>query len=417
MGGYSFTEASNQAAGFSGFGGHRLTDPHAVTGDGDRVMGITGDAPIANLESLGIEDAEQLVAVAAIQQLQGELRTSLGLKAAEFRSLLDRAREMLPADRAALVSTPAPRDLGLGVLPPTPEILMRAESGPMLAELDEAEAMPVELPGAVNLIPYMSPVRNQRSRGTCVSFTLSALNEYIWRRRGRVRDLSEQHLYYEIKLIDGIPNGCGTYQVEAVKALRDRGQCRETIWPYDPNPPCNNHGTLPPAARTNGRIYRLNTIQVPARDVSAYKRHMARQRPVTLSIPVYDSWYQSAETRRSGRITMRIGNEQASGGHAVMLVGYQDSAASPGGGYFLVRNSWGTTSWGYQCPYGAGYGTIPYQYITNDAWEAYTAVVPGITGEEEGEEGEEEHEDGMPGGKSTVTIQVSPNVKITITSS
>jgi hypothetical protein len=99
-----------------------------------------------------------------------------------------------------------------------------------------------------------------------------------------------------------------------------------------------------------------------------------------------------------------------------MLVGYQDSAASPGGGYFIVRNSWGTTGWGYQCPYGAGYGTIPYQYITNEAWEAYTALVPGVTGdEEEGDEGEEEHDDGMSGGKSTVTIQVSPNVKITIT--
>ena len=29
-------------------------------------------------------------------------------------------------------------------------------------------------------------------------------------------------------------------------------------------------------------------------------------------------------------------------------------------------------------PYGAGYGTIPYQYITDDAWEAFTAAVPGV---------------------------------------
>ena len=88
--------------------------------------------------------------------------------------------------------------------------------------------MAVALPPAVNLIPYMSPIRQQGSRGTCVSFTLTALNEYILRRRGYLRDLSEQHLYYEIKLIDGASNLCGTWQVRAVNALRNRGECRET---------------------------------------------------------------------------------------------------------------------------------------------------------------------------------------------
>ena len=87
------------------------------------------------------------------------------------------------------------------------------------ASATEVTAEVVALPISVNLIPYMSSIRNQASRGTCVSFTLTALNEYILRRRGRVRDLSEQHLYYEIKLIDGASSGCGTWQVRAVNAL------------------------------------------------------------------------------------------------------------------------------------------------------------------------------------------------------
>jgi hypothetical protein len=151
---------------------------------------------------------------------------------------------------------------------------------------------------------------------------------------------------------------------------------------------------------------------VPARNVLAYKTHMSLQRPVTLSVPVYNSWYQSAETRRSGRITMRVGNEPVTGGHAVCLVGYQDTAASPGGGYFIVRNSWGT-GWAYQSPYGAGYGTIPYQYIANDAMEAITAPVPGITTGGESTEDETEGER-LTDGKTTLTIEVKPNVKITI---
>jgi C1A family cysteine protease len=240
-----------------------------------------------------------------------------------------------------------------------------------------AEAPPVALPASVNLSSWMQTIRNQGPRGTCVAFALTALNEYVVRRRGIARDLSEQHLYYETKQIDGAPNSCGTWQAKAVTVLRNRGQCREMVWPYNPNPPCNNHGAIPAQARLDALHYRLETVAVPLHGLVGYKTHLSKQRPVTLSIPVYNSWYQSAEVRLSGRITMRVGNEAVVGGHAVCLVGYQDRASSPGGGYFIVRNSWNTT-WASRSPYGAGYGTIPYQYIINDAWEAFTSIIPGI---------------------------------------
>ena len=308
--------------------------------------------------------------------------------------------------RAELTAYPAPADLGLGVRPPTDEMLAAAASTALdYTYADEAAAA---VPAAVNLISSMPPIRNQAARGTCVAFALTALNEYVLRRRGIVRDLSEQHLYYEIKLIGGSPSECGTYQSKAVNALSQRGECTESIWPYDPNTPCNNHGTRPDQARPSGLDNRLTTYAVAARRVADYKTELARQRPVTLSIPVYNSWYRSAETRRSGRITMRIGNERPDGGHAVCLVGYQDSPSAPGGGYFILRNSWGTTNWAYQSPYGGGYGTIP-----NEAWEAYSAVVP-VVAEEPGDLGRE-HIRGE-GKKSAVTIQAGSNVSVRIES-
>jgi hypothetical protein len=407
--GYGDT-TTNEAAGFSGFGGHLLIAddrPDALragaTADG-------GDDTASQIASLGVTDAEQLLALSTIPGVREELEATIpGVQA-----LIDQAAQILPPDRLQLVSAPAARDLGLGVLPLTDE---------MQAAVEAAAAAPMRmaaaaLPPAVNLVSYMSPIRNQGSRGTCVSFTLTALNEYILRRRGYLRDLSEQHLYYEIKAIDGASSQCGTWQVRAVTALQNRGQCREVVWPYNPSSACNAHGTLPSQARPDGLNYRLNTIQVSPRNVAAYKGHMALQRPVTLSIPVYDSWYRSAETRRSGRITMRVGGEAAVGGHAVCLVGYQDSTSSPGGGYFIVRNHWGT-GWAYASPYGPGYGIIPYQYIANEASEAFTAAVPNLpTGEDTPEDEDVKDDDGQtPDGKSTVTIQVGKNVKITITTS
>ena len=409
MSDHDFDEnTANEATGFSGFGGHPLTVN--VQSDGAAAVSAiesmeTGNYEIAaNLLSLGIEDAEQFVAAASIPEVKEELASALGLKKQRFQSLLQSVESLLPADRTELVSTPAPKEFGLGVLAPPPEMIESAEMSAMSSEAASA----VSLPGAVNLIPYMPPIRNQGPRGTCVAFSLTALNEYILRRQNVIQNLSEQHLYYETKLIDGSPTGCGTWQVKAVIALLNRGQCREQVWPYNPNLPCNNHGPLPAQARPDGLHYRRSTIAVPARNVTAYKNHMALQRPVTLSIPVYNSWYQSAETKRSGRITMRIGNEPSVGGHAVCLVGYQDSANSPGGGYFIVRNSWNTT-WAYNSPYGAGYGTIPYQYITNEAWEAFTSSFAAAPlGDDDANNGETSDE------KETVTIQVGSNVKITI---
>jgi hypothetical protein len=361
---------AEEATGVSGFGGHILAD----SADAFRITPPNGDAdPIAAAAQVGILDADQLIGIAANPDVQGALQTALKLEDADFQQFIDQALDTLPAERRSLVSAPAPT-FGLGVRPVPAEEIDDAEAASAAEPIAMEVAAIAAAPPSANLIPYMPPIRQQGQRGTCVSFTLTALNEYVLSRRGFSVNLSEQHMYYEIKLIDRAPAACGTWQVDAVNALRNRGQCRETVWPYNINyPPCNNHGAVPAQARADGLYYRLNTISVPRNNVLAYKGHISQERPVTLSIPVYDSWYRSAETRRSGRITLRLADEPRVGGHAVLLVGYQDEPSQPGGGYFILRNSWGTTTWGYECPHGAGYGTIPYQYIINDADEAFTA--------------------------------------------
>ena len=47
-----------------------------------------------------------------------------------------------------------------------------------------------------------------------------------------------------------------------------------------------------------------------------------------------------------------------SDGHAVVAVGYGRHAAFPGGGYLIVRNSWGDVEWGH-----AGDGYLPFTYV------------------------------------------------------
>lgn len=66
---------------------------------------------------------------------------------------------------------------------------------------------------------------------------------------------------------------------------------------------------------------------------------------------VYES-FESEDVARTGIASMPDVSEMTLGGHAVMAVGYDDSAKT-----FLVRNSWGT-GWGM-----GGYFTMPYDYL------------------------------------------------------
>jgi C1A family cysteine protease len=385
----------------SGFGGRPLKTLMAAAAAAFDV----GAAPavavqpesVERLRGLGIEDCEQLVGAVAVPEISGKLRTTLDLSDEDFESLLFFAREQLPEGRAELLARPAPADVGRGARKPSPDVraVARRMARAAAVSAEEADA----LPESKNLIEFMSPIRAQGGRPTCAAFALTALNEYVRRHGSLDVDLSEQHLYYQAKLTDGDPHGCGTFLATAVTILRDLGQCRESIWPYDPTLPCKDQGTPPSTAASDGLDYQLHMVAVEENSVPAYKTQLARSWPVAVAIPTYDSWFRNEEVRRSGRITMRIGDEAQAEGHALVIVGYQNNNDSPGGGYFIVRNSW--AGWAYGSLYGAGYGTIPYQYITNDAWEAYAITLdPSIPDDEAAE--------------TIVRIKVGSNVEITI---
>jgi hypothetical protein len=196
------------------------------------------------------------------------------------------------------------------------------------------------------------------------------MHEFFSRVGGVNQKFSEQLLYDETKKIDPQPNGCGTWVAYAIKVLAQLGQCRAVIWAYNPNLPCTHNGVEPPTAKPDAAHFKCSPVMlVNPHDVQGIKSALAGNSNVAFSIPVYNSWYRSPAVYASGRITMRVGTEPGAGGHAMCLVGYQDDQATPGGGYFILRNSWGN-GFGTQCPYGIGYGTIPYQYIANDCWEA-----------------------------------------------
>jgi C1A family cysteine protease len=80
---------------------------------------------------------------------------------------------------------------------------------------------------------------------------------------------------------------------------------------------------------------------------------LAEGYPFAFGMTVYDS-FEGDEVAKTGVVQMPSPDEQVVGGHAVLVVGYDDSQQ-----IFIVRNSWGS-EWGM-----GGYFTLPYAYIVN----------------------------------------------------
>ena len=165
--------------------------------------------------------------------------------------------------------------------------------------------------------------------------------------------------------------------------VRRFGQCLESTYAYNPgsSPGDTLNSARPQAADTEAARFKLETRFLNPNSVDDIKAALAGGSPVPISFPVYNSWFRGADTIQTGRINMPIDGEARVGGHAVCLVGYQDDDLQPGGGFFILRNSWqrvglelgGVASsvlWAENSQFGTGYGTMPYAYMAKLGTEA-----------------------------------------------
>jgi C1A family cysteine protease len=168
----------------------------------------------------------------------------------------------------------------------------------------------------------------------------------------------------------------------AMSALSQYGVCRAKTWPYNPQQDDDNESQGPPPngaieAAVEFRMTHSRTVEPSL--VEHYKQMLAGDKetpgmPVVFGALVFKSWYMSAETHRTGKITMPLPGEQPlEGGHAMCVVGYVDDDAVPGGGYFIVRNSWGDY-WAADSPEAPGHALIPYAYVEQFSLEAFTGT-------------------------------------------
>jgi C1A family cysteine protease len=210
------------------------------------------------------------------------------------------------------------------------------------------------LPPSIDLRPGCPPVYDQGQLGSCTANAIGAALEFDQMRQklAQIFTPSRLFIYYNERLMEGtVASDAGAQIRDGIKSVASQGVCAEPLWPYNvdkfadrPSAPCYKIARTHPAVGYS----RL------AQDLAQLKGCLAAGFPFVFGISVYES-FESDDVAKTGIIPMPGASETALGGHAVMAVGYNDSAQR-----FLVRNSWGT-DWGM-----GGYFTIPYDYVGDD---------------------------------------------------
>ena len=235
----------------------------------------------------------------------------------------------------------------------------------------------------------LGPAWDQAQRGTCVSFAAGGLFSYVVG-KSRFR-FSQQFLYHQMKMIDGIPRMEGTYLECAMRVFSDRrlsgtdadwgtadaGLPAEDAWPYNPRYIRNNPSQTPPPreridalfagvrwGNTGGCVLRCSKRGHDLVEEIRSLLFVARL-PVVIGLPLFPS-FNNANSRRTGRIPLPLPNERSVGGHAMLVVGCDDSKQA-----FVVRNSW-SPHWAPENPYGMpGHAIIPFNYFVKYGSNSY----------------------------------------------
>merc|ERR1711865_517607 len=184
----------------------------------------------------------------------------------------------------------------------------------------------------------VTPIKDQGQCGSCWAFSTTGSTESAWQiGSGSLKSLSEQQL---VDCATATSNGCqGGSMAGAIQSESGVDMASEASYPYK---------------GADGTCKTSFTTAIPQGGITGYKsvgnflfgasvanmQSALQQQPVSIAIQADQSSFQSY---KSGILSSGCGTQLD---HGVLAAGY---GTEDGQGYWLVKNSWGT-SWG-----GAGY--------------------------------------------------------------
>ena len=236
------------------------------------------------------------------------------------------------------------------------------------------------LPAKVDLSKYLPPIGDQGQYGTCVAWSVgyyTRTGTYAIQKQlntgqiGNQQQASPKDLFWSIPSNSKSPGCNGTYFQSALDMLQKRGVATMATVPYQGLGDCSSQ---PAANWTNeAAAFKIKSYRELQQSITAIKEKLAEDRLVMFGVQVtqaFSDWTGSKIMTSSA-----ILNGNPLGGHALTIVGYDDSKSA-----FRIVNSWGR-NWG-----DGGFAWVDYNLMANPQFAnaffvAYpdTAVDPNPT--------------------------------------
>ena len=232
---------------------------------------------------------------------------------------------------------------------------------------------------SVDLRKNFTEIKNQGQQGSCLSFTVTSIFEYMMKMNdSKDYDLSEAFLYYNARNLDDVGDvstqtDTGSRFKPTMDSLTKYGLCLEQYCRYDDG--VYDRCPSDEAYADAGSRKLIKALNVE-RNVEAIKSALAEGYPVAASFTLCESFYPSKgyikmpSEQEIAQTLSADANEENAGKHtrhAMAIVGFSDQL-----NMFVVRNSWGK-DWGDN-----GYCYIPYEYIAHEQLFNFACIITEV---------------------------------------
>lgn len=224
---------------------------------------------------------------------------------------------------------------------------------------------------------FRIPVREQGKRGACQVFAMVGVMEYQLAKRGKRVDLSEQFIMWAANEANNINRTDGFNPDRLLAGLKKHGICKEALMPYIPfNEPIQKPSAKAQKDAATRTSYEVTSIKHFRSDIGfdedVIKKitdSLDKKVPVTATLCWPHGLYDEQIIDAQYFIIDNSIDGKSKSGHGVILVGYGIDKKMPGGGYFLLRNSWGTKF------ADRGYAAITFEYAKKYGIDAYIVTI------------------------------------------
>jgi len=291
-----------------------------------------------------------------------------------FRVLPDREVELIPPDLMEYTPTHEQMEQSLQVVDPK---VLKYQSYYKIVK--GVTIVPI-CGNTVDHRSKQTPIKDQGTRNTCVAHAAMAGLEVAY--GSTTLNLCENYAYYKF-LGSSTAQVCadpGLRTIDAADLMTTNAMCLESYWPYVstlsglgcpspsgwPTSTCAANAVYQLSSHT--KIWRNDTLTVDAGEYINNPKYL--ESILCAGHDIVAGFYVAGWPSGVHGVIDVTSGAPIVGGHAMLIVGYNRTGdASIGGGYFIVKNSWGT-----------GVGQSGYIYLSYDYIRTYSKYGFYITG-------------------------------------